>query len=150
MGAYDLNERNSRAYRMDIVGDQIDVASRAIMGVTLGCARCHDHKFDPFPTRDYYALAGIFRSTDVLNGYTNRRRNNQYADPELLLRLDQQAPTTTSQQGKSEQRSRDVTTQQQVRRARDKVQRLTQLLERKQQADSKPGDLNTQPRTDVT
>ena len=141
MGAYDLNERNSRVYRMDIVGDQIDVASRSIMGVTLGCARCHDHKFDPFPTRDYYALAGIFRSTDVLNGYTNRRRNKQYADPELLLRLDQQDPATASQQDKSEQRSRDVTTQQQVRRARDKVQRLTQLLERKQQADSKPSDV---------
>ncbi len=38
------------------------------MGLTLGCARCHDHKFDPIPTRDYYALAGIFASTKTLDG----------------------------------------------------------------------------------
>ena len=36
---------------------------RAFLGQTIGCARCHDHKFDPIPTRDYYALAGIFRNT---------------------------------------------------------------------------------------
>jgi hypothetical protein len=50
----------------DIADDQIDVVSRGIMGVTLACARCHDHKFDPFTTKDYYGLAGIFLSTHVL------------------------------------------------------------------------------------
>src|SRR5207244_2144842 len=45
--------------------DQVDVTGRAFLGLTLGCARCHDHKFDPIPTLDYYALAGIFRSTEV-------------------------------------------------------------------------------------
>ncbi|MFN3650149.1 MAG: PSD1 and planctomycete cytochrome C domain-containing protein [Armatimonadota bacterium] len=50
----------------DIADDQLDVVSRTFMGVTLSCARCHDHKFDPFTTQDYYALAGIFFSTHIL------------------------------------------------------------------------------------
>jgi hypothetical protein len=50
----------------DYVNDQIDVVGRAFMGLTLACARCHDHKFDPITTRDYYALAGIFFSTRLI------------------------------------------------------------------------------------
>src|SRR5207247_9089473 len=46
--------------------DRVDVVSRAFLGLTVSCARCHNHKFDPIPTRDYYSLAGIFRSTDTL------------------------------------------------------------------------------------
>ena len=51
---------------MDVVDEQLDVIGKAILGQTLGCARCHDHKFDPIPTRDYYALAGILRNTHAL------------------------------------------------------------------------------------
>ena len=51
---------------LDVVDDQIDVLGRSLIGLTLSCARCHDHKFDPIPTTDYYALAGIFRSTTSL------------------------------------------------------------------------------------
>jgi hypothetical protein len=50
----------------DYVNDQIDVVGRAFMGLTLACARCHDHKFDPISTRDYYAMAGIFFSTRLI------------------------------------------------------------------------------------
>ena len=50
----------------DIVDDEIDVIGKAFLGLTLACARCHDHKFDPIPTRDYYGLAGIFHSTRIL------------------------------------------------------------------------------------
>jgi hypothetical protein len=52
--------------RMDIADEQLDTIGRAVLGQTLGCARCHDHKFDPVPTSDYYALAGIFTSTQVM------------------------------------------------------------------------------------
>ena len=52
----------------DYVNDQIDVVSRGFMGLTLACARCHDHKFDPISIRDYYALAGIFFSTRLIPG----------------------------------------------------------------------------------
>jgi Protein of unknown function (DUF1549)/Protein of unknown function (DUF1553) len=47
----------------DVVDEQIDTVSKVFMGLTIGCARCHDHKFDPIPTKDYYGLAGIFAST---------------------------------------------------------------------------------------
>src|SRR5262249_58929324 len=50
----------------DYVNDQIDVVGRAFMGLTLACARCHDHKFDRISTRDYYALAGIFFTTRLI------------------------------------------------------------------------------------
>ena len=44
------------------------------MGLSVGCARCHDHKFDPIPMADYYALAGIFRSSDARVGISNRQQ----------------------------------------------------------------------------
>ena len=46
----------------DIIDDRIDVVSRGLMGLTVACARCHDHKFDPIPTADYYSLYGVFAS----------------------------------------------------------------------------------------
>ncbi|MEO6786312.1 MAG: PSD1 and planctomycete cytochrome C domain-containing protein, partial [Chthoniobacteraceae bacterium] len=55
-------------FEMDVVADQIGVVGSGIMGLSVGCARCHDHKHDPIPTRDYYALAGIFKSTETLWG----------------------------------------------------------------------------------
>ncbi|WP_197443749.1 PSD1 and planctomycete cytochrome C domain-containing protein [Maioricimonas rarisocia] len=47
----------------DIIDDRIDVVTRGTMGLTVGCARCHDHKYDPIPTTDYYALYGVFDSS---------------------------------------------------------------------------------------
>ncbi|MCA9063490.1 MAG: PSD1 domain-containing protein [Planctomycetaceae bacterium] len=55
-------------FAMDVVNDQIDVISTGVMGLSVACARCHDHKHDPVPTKDYYALAGIFTSTETLWG----------------------------------------------------------------------------------
>ena len=48
----------------DIIDDRIDVVSRGLMGMTAVCARCHDHKFDPIPAKDYYSLYGVFASSD--------------------------------------------------------------------------------------
>lgn len=47
----------------DIIDDRIDVVTRGMQGLTVACSRCHDHKFDPIPTRDYYALYGVFQSS---------------------------------------------------------------------------------------
>ncbi|MEK6233153.1 MAG: DUF1549 domain-containing protein, partial [Planctomycetales bacterium] len=54
--------------QFDLIDEQIDVTGRAFLGLAVGCARCHDHKFDPIPTRDYYAMAGLFLSTETLFG----------------------------------------------------------------------------------
>jgi hypothetical protein len=50
----------------DIADDQVDVVSRTFLGLTMACARCHDHKFDPLSQADYYGLAGVFFSTHIL------------------------------------------------------------------------------------
>ncbi|MDZ4405353.1 PSD1 and planctomycete cytochrome C domain-containing protein [Prosthecobacter sp.] len=63
LGAKVLAEPDKDKLAMDVVDEQIDVMGRAFMGLTLGCVRCHDHKFDPIPQDDYYALAAIFKST---------------------------------------------------------------------------------------
>ncbi|MCE9609709.1 MAG: PSD1 and planctomycete cytochrome C domain-containing protein [Chthoniobacter sp.] len=47
----------------DVINDRIDTMSKGFLGLTVSCARCHDHKFDPIPTKDYYALHGVFAST---------------------------------------------------------------------------------------
>ncbi|MFP6766270.1 MAG: DUF1549 and DUF1553 domain-containing protein, partial [Planctomycetaceae bacterium] len=69
-----LAEVDEVKMEMDIIDEQIDTLGRAVMGLTLGCARCHDHKFDPIGTDDYYALAGIFKSTRTMEHYTKIAR----------------------------------------------------------------------------
>jgi hypothetical protein len=68
LGSKVLGEGDKDLFEMNLIDEQIDVVSRAFLGLTISCARCHDHKFDPVPTRDYYALAGIFGSTESLYG----------------------------------------------------------------------------------
>jgi cytochrome c553 len=63
-----LADRDFVKRKMDVVDEQVDTVGKVFLGLTLGCARCHDHKFDPVPTTDYYALAGIFASTRTLDG----------------------------------------------------------------------------------
>ncbi len=87
MGTKSLNEANPRQHRMDVADEQIDAMSQAILGLTVSCARCHDHKNDPIPTTDYYALAGIFLSTDTLFG-TVRSAQNKRATRLLELPLE--------------------------------------------------------------
>ncbi len=69
LGAKMLAEDDPMKMEMDIVDEQVDTVGRAFMGLTLGCARCHDHKFDPIPTADYYSLAGIFKSSKTMENF---------------------------------------------------------------------------------
>ncbi|MCO6457541.1 MAG: DUF1553 domain-containing protein [Pirellulaceae bacterium] len=65
-----LAEDDPVKLRMDIVDEQLDTLGRAFLGMTFGCARCHDHKFDPLSMADYYALAGILHSTRTMDTFT--------------------------------------------------------------------------------
>jgi hypothetical protein len=60
-------DRGSLAVKSDEWEDRVDIVGRGLLGLTVACARCHDHKFDPIGTEDYYALAGVFASTDMYN-----------------------------------------------------------------------------------
>lgn len=63
LGAKVLAEPDMEKLVMDTIDEQLDSTGKAFMGMTLGCVRCHDHKFDPLKQTDYYALAAIFKST---------------------------------------------------------------------------------------
>ncbi len=66
MGPKVLAEVDKMKMEMDIIDEQMDTLGRAFLAQTIGCARCHDHKFDPISASDYYALAGIFKSTTTM------------------------------------------------------------------------------------
>jgi len=63
LGAKALAQQDKKKMLYDVYDEQLDVMSKGVMGLTLACARCHDHKFDPFFTKDYYSLISIFAST---------------------------------------------------------------------------------------
>ena len=85
LGPKMLAEDDPVKMQMDIVDEQLDTTARAFMGLTVGCARCHDHKFDPIPTADYYALAGIFKSSKTMENFKVVAEWHEYV---LASRLD--------------------------------------------------------------
>jgi hypothetical protein len=86
LGPKAVNAKNAEQFAMDVIDDQIDVTGRALLGMTIACARCHDHKFDPIPTSDYYALAGIFRSSDTYSGIVAGKKSA--VDAQLISLID--------------------------------------------------------------
>ena len=99
IGVKDVNQRFKVRFIMDNVDEQIDAVTRSILGLTVSCARCHDHKFDPIPTTDYYALAGIFTSTDNCAGVRNKMGGGglDYYDTSMLVKLSSIAPPAPSE-----------------------------------------------------
>jgi cytochrome c553 len=87
LGVKDVNQRFKVRFIMDNIDEQIDTVTRSVLALTASCARCHDHKFDPIPTADYYALAGIFHSTDLCAGVRNKMGGSglDYYDTTMLL-----------------------------------------------------------------
>ena len=66
LGNINLEDQDKRQLEMDVVDEQLDTIGKALLAQTIGCARCHDHKFDPIPTADYYAMAGILDNVETL------------------------------------------------------------------------------------
>lgn len=91
LGAKVLAEPDREKLTMDTVDEQIDTIGKAFLGMTLGCVRCHDHKFDPIKQRDYYALAAILKSTqtfgDSAQGAIKHWYEHSFASEEELERL---------------------------------------------------------------
>ncbi|WP_165218915.1 PSD1 and planctomycete cytochrome C domain-containing protein [Aquisphaera insulae] len=109
LGVKDVNQRFKVRFVMDNVDEQIDTVSRAVLGLTASCARCHDHKFDPIPQADYYALAGIFQSTDLCAGVRNKMGGGglDYYDTAMLIPLDS-APASKADSAKVEEAKKKV------------------------------------------
>lgn len=88
LGAKVLAEPDMEKLVMDTIDEQLDSLGKAFMGMTIGCVRCHDHKFDPLKQTDYYALAAIFKSTrtfaDTNTGAIKHWHEHSFATPEEL------------------------------------------------------------------
>ncbi len=104
IGARVLAEPDVQKLELDIIDEQLDTLGRAFLGMTFGCCRCHDHKFDPLPTADYYALAAIFRSTRSLSeekmGAVKFWYEHSLATPEQLEAKKQHEAVVTSHREK--------------------------------------------------
>jgi uncharacterized protein DUF1553/uncharacterized protein DUF1549/cytochrome c len=86
VGPKNLDEGNSQQFAADLIDEQIDAVTRAVMASSVACARCHNHKFDPYSMEDYYALAGIFASTKTYFGTHVSPANRVGGDPLVLPR----------------------------------------------------------------
>jgi len=100
LGVKDVNQRFKTRFIMDNVDEQIDAVTRSVLALTVTCARCHDHKFDPIPVTDYYALAGIFTSTDDCAGVRNKMGGGgmDYYNPKMLITLASDVPAAPAEQ----------------------------------------------------
>ncbi|HEY7428028.1 MAG TPA: DUF1553 domain-containing protein [Gemmataceae bacterium] len=86
LGPKNLDEGNARQFAADLIDEQIDAVTRAVLASSVACARCHDHKFDPFAMEDYYALAGVFASSRTFFGTFVSPINRVGGDPLVLPR----------------------------------------------------------------
>ena len=84
IGPKGLNEQNKLQFAADVADEQLDTVTRAVMASSVACARCHDHKTEPFSMEDYYGLAGIFKSTQTFYGNWIDSENNNHGH---LIRL---------------------------------------------------------------
>jgi hypothetical protein len=101
LGPKNLDEGNEKQFWADLVDEQIDAVTRAVLANSVACARCHDHKFDPFSMQDYYALAGVFASTKTYFGTAISPSNRMGGDP---LRLPEGAKQPVFHESISEKR----------------------------------------------
>jgi mono/diheme cytochrome c family protein len=110
LGVKDVNQRFKVRFTMDNIDEQIDTVTRSVLALTASCARCHDHKFDPIPTTDYYALAGIFHSSDLCASLRNKMGGGglDYYDPAMLLQLGSGMKEDTQQAAKIEKAKADL------------------------------------------
>jgi cytochrome c553 len=119
VGPKSHNEQNARQFAADLIDEQIDATTQAFLATTVACARCHDHKFDPIPTADYYAMAGIFHSTETNFGTVPSAANRRASD---LLYIPG-AQSTVGQALTAQERSRIEEQAAQARQQRDDLVR---------------------------
>jgi hypothetical protein len=86
LGPKNLDEGNALQFAADVIDEQIDAVTRGVMASSVACARCHNHKFDPYSMEDYYALAGVFASTKTYFGTHVSPANRVGGDPLVLPR----------------------------------------------------------------
>jgi len=118
IGSKSHQERNRQQFILDVADEQIDTITQGMLGLTVSCARCHDHKYDPISQQDYYQLAGVFMSSETLFGGSAANRSmssDLYTIPESAgLPIGLPMPIQIYQRAK-EQRERSERNAEQLR-----------------------------------
>ena len=94
IGSKAHNTQERKQFAVDLADEQIEATSHAFLGLTVACARCHDHKFDPISQSDYYALSSIFQSTQTRYGTLPGIIQNANPSPLIILPDDAKVPST--------------------------------------------------------
>jgi mono/diheme cytochrome c family protein len=128
IGTKGHNTRGEPQFMADLVDEQIDAVTQGLLATTVACARCHDHKFDPIPQRDYYAMAGIFLSTDTQYG-TYRTPGNDHPSTLLQIPAGARVPNGPTMPGPIR-----AAAEQQLERAESDMKELAGLRDKARQA----------------
>ncbi len=132
LGPKNLNAKSPEQFRYDLVDEQIETLGEAMLGTTISCARCHDHKFDPIPQSDYYAMAGIFLSSNTWFGtYSSVQNRNSSELIELPVQDTEYAFKPLSADELADKKT-------QLSRARDRMRELVRARTQD------PGQVNRQ------
>jgi Protein of unknown function (DUF1549)/Protein of unknown function (DUF1553)/Planctomycete cytochrome C len=142
IGTKSHNARGRPQFQMDLADEQLDATTQGMLGLTVACARCHDHKFDPITQRDYYALAGIFLSTDTRYGTFSSLGNNH---PSQLVDLPAECGLPLGPSMRADQRA---TVSAAIGRARSEAEKASETIAKAREARQKgqdvPADLQQQ------
>lgn len=112
LGGKMLAEDDPQKQELDIIDEQVDTLSKGMLAMTVGCARCHDHKFDPISAKDYYSLASIFKSTKTMNTFAvvaewQERMLGPKEDQERLKKIELSLKEKTDARDKVRQKERE-------------------------------------------
>ena len=142
VGTKSHNARGKPQFQMDLADEQLDATTQGMLGLTVACARCHDHKFDPITQKDYYAVAGIFLSTDTRYGTFDAQGNNH---PSGLVELPKDAGLPLGPNMLPAQRSILATAQTRARQEAEKSQAIIdQAREARQSGKPVPDNIQQQ------
>ncbi len=134
IGPWALVDADKAQLRMDVIDNQLDTLGRAVLGLTVGCARCHDHKFDPIPQREYYALAGVFQSTQTLEA----RMSGVFSDVHRTLLPETPAELAARAEALARWRQDYARMREEQRQAEQRRDRLKAELEKAKSGDGDP------------
>jgi hypothetical protein len=141
VGTKSHNARGRAQFQMDLADEQIDAVTQGMLGLTVACARCHDHKFDPIPQKDYYAVAGIFLSTDTRYGTFEAQGNNHAAE---LIELPAKAGVPLGPTMNTQQRSLLVTAKERAEQESARAAELREQARTARQRGEEPPNLQQQ------
>ncbi len=118
LGSKQLNLKSEKQFRYDLVDEQLQTLGKAMLGTSISCARCHDHKFDPIPQSDYYAMAGIFLSSDTWYGTYSSVQNRHASELiELPIQETRFAFEPLTEEGMADKKL-------QLRRAQERIEEI--------------------------